>query len=403
MRAPNVELGIRPNRFTFIMLVAVNLFVGSMVGMERTILPVIGEREFGLASATAALSFIVSFGLSKALMNYVAGMLAERFGRKKVLLAGWCVGLAVPILVIAAHQWWVIVVANLFLGINQALAWSMTVNMKIDLVKPNERGFAIGLNEAAGYVGLSAAAAFTGYVASAYALRPDPFYWGLAFAAIGLLLSLAIRPTESHLQLHHRPGGSIEPHGAFKVFKLVSWNNKSLSGYSFSGLATNFKDGVAWGLFPLFLQDKGLEMSELAAIVAAYPISWGLFQLLTGALSDRWGRKPFIVMGMLLQGTGLLLFAISDTYMAWLSDALILGLGTAMVYPTLQASVSDAAEPSWRASALGVYRLWRDSGYAFGALFAGIAADIVSTDAAIAILALIPLTAGIQAVIGTKP
>ncbi|MGG1312677.1 MFS transporter [Cohnella laeviribosi] len=389
------RLGIRNNAFNFFMLVFTNLFVGSMVGMERTILPLIGEQEFGLASTSAALSFIVSFGFSKAIVNYFAGRLAEQFGRKKVLLAGWGFGFIVPLLVIAAHEWWVIIVANLFLGINQALTWSMTVNMKIDLVKSNERGLAIGLNEAAGYLGLSAAAGMTGYIASVSSLRPEPFLWGFGFTLAGFLLSLTVNSTEKHLKVQNGASLKQAEHSASAIMKLVTWKDRTLSSCAFSGLATNFKDGVAWGLFPLFLLDKGLTVGEIGVIVAVYPISWGTFQLLTGALSDKWGRKPLIVAGMTLQGLGLLSFAFSHSYSAWFNEAIVLGLGTAMVYPTLQATVSDVAGPSWRALAMGVYRFWRDSGYAFGALFAGFVADMIDAKAAIAILSLLPLAAGV--------
>lgn len=396
MTVVNPQLGIRNNAFTFFMLVLINLFVGSMVGMERTILPLIGEQEFGLASTSAALSFIVSFGFSKAIVNYLAGRLAEQYGRKKVLLAGWCIGFIVPILVIVAHEWWVIVVANIFLGINQALTWSMTVNMKIDLVKSKARGLAIGLNEAAGYLGLSAAAAFTGYIASISSLRPEPFIWGLGFALIGFLLSLTVKSTEQQLILHNVTNSTEPVHPGAMIIKMVTWKDSTLSSCSVSGLATNLKDGVAWGLFPLFLLDKGLTIGEIGVIVAAYPISWGTFQLITGALSDRWGRKPLIVTGMTIQGLSLMTFALSHNYTLWFIVAIILGLGTAMVYPTLQATISDVADPSWRASAMGVYRFWRDCGYAFGALFAGIIADIIDPQAAIAILAVLPLVAGIN-------
>ncbi|WP_373228628.1 MFS transporter [Cohnella sp.] len=402
MSNEHTRLGIRNNLFTFSTLVLVNLFVGSMVGMERTILPLIGEQIFGLASASAVLSFIVSFGFSKAIVNYFAGRLAERYGRKKILLVGWCIGFIVPILVIVAHDWWVIIVANLFLGINQALTWSMTVNMKIDLVKSNERGHAIGLNEAAGYLGLSAAAALTGYIASVSSLRPEPFLWGLGFAIIGFLLSLTVKSTEKHLKLQNGAGSNQTEHSAIMVIKMVTWKDRTLSSCSISGLATNLKDGVAWGLFPLFLLDKGLTIGEIGGVVAAYPISWGLFQLITGTLSDRWGRKPLIVLGMIIQGFGLFSIAISNNYTAWMIEAAVLGLGTAMVYPTLQATISDVAGPIWRASAMGVYRFWRDSGYAFGALLAGVVADLMNPAAAITILAILPLASGIQSMIRMK-
>jgi MFS family permease len=396
------RLGIRNNALTFAILVLVNLFVGSMVGMERTVLPLVGEQDFGLASTTAVLSFIVSFGFSKAIVNYFAGRLAERYGRKKILLVGWCIGFIVPILVIVAHEWWVIIIANLFLGINQALTWSMTVNMKIDLVNTKERGLAIGLNEAAGYLGLSAAAALTGYIASVSSLRPEPFLIGLGFVFVGFLLSLTVKSTETHLLIQQKDSKPQMEQSAFMIFNLVSWKNRTLSSCSISGLVTNFKDGVAWGLFPLFFLEKGLTIGEIGVIVAAYPTSWGAFQLVTGALSDRWGRKPLIVLGMIIQAFGLFSIAISKSYTAWMIEAIVLGLGTAMVYPTLQATISDVAGPSWRSSAMGVYRFWRDSGYAFGALFAGLVADLLDPTAAITILAMLPLAAGIQSMFRMK-
>lgn len=402
MNVEHPRLGIRNNALTFAILVFVNLFVGSMVGMERTVLPLVGEQDFGLATTSAVLSFIVSFGFSKAIVNYFAGRLAERYGRKKILLVGWCFGFFVPILVIFAHEWWVIIIANLFLGINQALTWSMTVNMKIDLVRTKERGLAIGLNEAAGYLGLSAAAALTGYIASVSSLRPEPFLIGLGFAFIGFFLSLTVKSTETHLLLQQKDSKGQMEQSAFMIFKLVTWKNRTLSSCSISGLATNFKDGVAWGLFPLFFLEKGLTIGEIGVIVAAYPTSWGAFQLVTGALSDKWGRKPLIVLGMILQALGLFLIAISNSYTAWMIEAVVLGLGTAMVYPTLQATISDVAGPSWRASAMGVYRFWRDSGYAFGALFAGVVADLLDPTAAITILAMLPLVAGIQSMFRMK-
>ncbi|MFC5471240.1 MFS transporter [Cohnella suwonensis] len=394
--------GIRQNALAFTMLIAVNLFVGSMVGMERTILPLIGEEEFQLASASATLSFIISFGFSKAIVNYFAGALAERFGRKKVLLTGWMIGFLVPLLVIFAQYWWVIVVANIFLGVNQALTWSMTVNMKIDLVKPNERGLAIGLNEAAGYIGLSAAAAISGYVASIYSYRPEPFILGLGFAFIGFILSIGVKSTEAYLSLQRV--SSIQPvyHSKGTIFKMVTWRNRTLSSCSIAGMATDLKDGLAWGLFPLFLSDRGLNIGEIGLVVSVYPTTWGAFQLVTGYMSDRWGRKPLIVTGMILQAIALIWIACSDALGEWIIGAFALGLGTALVYPTLQASISDVAEPTWRASAMGVYRFWRDCGYAFGALLAGLIADIVSPQWTIAILASIPLAAAFQSMIRMK-
>ncbi|GGG68572.1 MFS transporter [Paenibacillus radicis (ex Gao et al. 2016)] len=396
-----VKHGIKENIGTFSLLLIINLFVGSMVGLERTVLPLVGEKQFALASTSAALSFIVSFGLSKGIVNYFAGQIADRLGRKKVLILGWIIGFFVPLLVIVAHEWWVIVAANVFLGINQALTWSMTVNMKIDLVKANQRGLAIGLNEAAGYVGLSLAAMLSGYVAASYSLRPEPFLLGFVFIAIGLVLSLTVRSTEEHLRLQSVQQGKTSL-SAREIFWLASWKDRNLSSSTLAGIATNLKDGMAWGLFPLFLLMQGLSVGKSGLIIAAYPVAWGCCQLFTGYLSDRVGRKKLIVSGMILQGAAIWWILLSHSFPMWFTGSILLGLGTALVYPTLQAAISDVAQPHMRASIMGVYRFWRDIGYALGAILAGLLTDFINIYWAMGLVALLPLLAGIGASVRMK-
>ncbi|OPX00418.1 MFS transporter [Geobacillus proteiniphilus] len=392
------KIGIVENLFQFTLLVVINLFVGSMVGIERTVLPLLGEKQFGLASTSAALSFIISFGFSKAIVNYFAGQIADKFGRKRVLLLGWIVGFFVPILTIYAHAWWIIVIANILLGINQGLTWSMTVNMKIDIAKANQRGTAVGLNEFAGYSGVAIMAAVSGYIASFYSLRPEPFYVGIGIAVVGILLSSIVKDTEQHLKIQIRDNGTTtaDHHlSSREIFSLTTWKDKNLSSISFSGLATNLKDGMAWGLFPLYFSAVGLSVSEIGTIVAIYPAAWGFFQLFTGALSDKIGRKKLIAYGMWVQAFSLWFLLFVDSFSLWVLGAIFLGLGTAMVYPTLQAAIGDVASPNWRASSMGVYRFWRDSGYAFGALAAGAIADLLGVTWAIGIVALVPFLAGV--------
>jgi len=390
------KIGIRENLFQFLLLVVTNLFVGSMVGIERTVLPILGEEQFGLASTSAALSFIISFGFSKAIVNYFAGQIADKFSRKRVLLVGWIIGLFVPILIIFAHAWWVIVFANILLGINQGLTWSMTVNMKIDLSKANQRGTAVGLNEFAGYSGVAILAAVSGYVASSYSLRPEPFYIGIGIVIVGIILTLIIKDTGQHLKVQLQNNSTTTKNISSKeVFNLTTWKDKNLSTISFSGLSTNLKDGMAWGLFPIYFTTVGLSVSQIGTIVALYPAAWGFFQLFTGVLSDKIGRKNLITFGMWTQAIALWFILFVDSFFLWIIGAILLGLGTAMVYPTLQAAISDVAAPNWRASSMGVYRFWRDSGYAFGALLAGIIADVMGVTWAIGIVAVLPFIAGV--------
>ncbi|WP_379969681.1 MFS transporter [Ectobacillus sp. sgz5001026] len=400
-----IQIGLKENALFFSLLVLINLFVGSMVGLERTVLPLLGEKVFGLASASSALSFIVSFGFTKAIVNLMAGGIADRIGRKRVLLVGWTMGLFVPLLVIWAPSWWWIVVANMFLGINQGLAWSMTVNMKIDVVKSNQRGMAIGWNEFAGYSGVALASILSGYVATHYSLRPEPFYLGIVFSIIGLLLSFFTKDTGDYIKLQvqkHKQALPKEQLSTKEIFRKTTWKDQTLSSCSFAGLSTNLKDGMAWGLFPVFFLHSGLSISQIGVIVALYPAAWGFFQLFTGALSDRIGRKWLIASGMWIQASSIWWIVFTGTYTSWLVGAIALGLGTAMVYPTLQAAISDVAHPDWRASAMGVYRFWRDSGYAFGAILAGILTDLLNVTWSIGLVAFLPLLAGVNVAIRMK-
>jgi MFS family permease len=384
------RLGLGANRGQFALLVLVNAFVGAMVGQERAVLPLVAEREFGVAGATALLAFIASFGFVKALTNLAAGHFSERFGRRPLLIAGWLVGLAVPPLLMAAPSWGWIVFANVLLGVNQGLCWSTTVIMKIDLVGPKRRGLAMGLNEFAGYVAVAGAALLAGWIAStASALRPAAFAPGIAFALGGLLLSVfAVRETRGHAALEASAfGGGAEPKRLIEVLALASWKDRNLFGINQAGLVNNLNDGVVWGLVPVLLARSGLGVAEIAEVAALYPAVWGLAQLATGPLSDRVGRRLPIVLGMIVQAVAIAVFAAEPGFTAALAAATLLGLGTALVYPTLLAAVSDAAHPSWRASAVGVYRLWRDGGYVVGALGAGLLADAVGIPAAIATVA----------------
>jgi MFS family permease len=395
------RLGLRANWRQFWLLVLINAFVGAMVGLERTVLPLLAEREFGLASKGAALSFIITFGLAKALSNVAAGRLSESVGRKRVLIAGWVAALPVPFLVIWAPTWAWIVFANVLLGINQGLAWSTTVVMKIDLVGPERRGLAMGLNEFAGYLAVAVSAFATGAIAARYGLRPEPFYLGIAFASLGLALSLLfVRDTAAHASAESRMRGrphvtGVEGGSASEVFAQATWRNPALSSASQAGLVNNLNDGLAWGLFPLYFAAAGLPLREISILVALYPAAWGLAQLWTGALSDRWGRKGLIMGGMHVQGAALIAMTMSQGVLPWAAASVALGLGTAMVYPTLLAAVADVAHPSWRASAVGIYRLWRDLGYAVGAAAAGLLSDAFGMGAAIAAIGMLTIASGL--------
>lgn len=393
------RLGLRENWVQFALLVLVNAFVGGMVGIERAVLPLLAEQEFGLASKTAILSFIASFGVVKALSNLFAGRLSDRIGRKGVLIAGWLVGLPVPLIIMFAPSWGWIIFANVLLGVNQGLCWSTTVIMKIDLVGPARRGLAMGLNEAAGYLAVSLAALGAGYLAAAYALRPQPFILGIIFAVAGLLLSIFfVRESRGHaaIEAQQQGGGAAVAQPSFaQILLLTSWKDRALFAVSQAGMVNNLNDGMAWGLFPLYFALAGLSIGEVSVLAAIYPAVWGFAQLGTGALSDRLGRKWLISAGMLVQAGGIFVIMLTHSFWPWAGGAVLLGLGTALVYPTLLAAISDVAHPSWRASAVGVYRLWRDGGYAVGALLAGLLADALGLSWAIGVVGGLTLLSGI--------
>ena len=395
------KLGLKENWVQFSLLMLVNAFVGAMVGMERSILPAIAEEDFALKARGAILSFIVVFGLTKAATNYVAGRWSEKVGRKRVLVIGWLIATPVPFLLMWAPTWSWILAANVLLGVSQGLTWSMTVIMKIDLAGRKNRGLAMGFNEFAGYFAVALSAWGTGYIASVYGLRPEPFYLGLAFVAFGLLLSVfVVRETLDHVRVESAShGADDETLSAGEIFAQTSFRDPELSSVSQAGLVNNLNDGMAWGLFPLLFAAAGMTMAQIATLAALYPAFWGLGQLFTGAWSDRIGRKKLIVGGMWLQAGGIAVTALGGGFIAFAAGAVLLGLGTAAVYPTLLAAIGDVAAPSWRASAVGVYRLWRDSGYAVGALLAGLVADLFGLGAATWSIAALTFVSGLIAAI----
>jgi MFS family permease len=398
--APRVELGLRENAAQFSLLVCVNAFVGAMVGLERSTLPLVGRDEFGLASSAAVLSFIVAFGLAKAFTNLGAGALAARLGRRRLLKAGWTVALPVPLLILAAPWWAWVVAANVLLGINQGLAWSMTVVMKIDLVGPERRGLALGLNEAAGYGGVAIAAALSGWLAAHYAARDVLVVAGAVIAVTALALSvLFVRDTAAHValeQCRHAGGGDSEPPALSEAFADASYRVPALRACSQAGLVNNLNDALSWGLVPLFLATHGASPAQVGLVAGIYPGVWGLGQIWTGHWSDRVGRKPLIVAGMLVQAAALALLAASAGTVAVAAlAAVLLGAGTALVYPTLIAAISDAVTPVARAPTVGVYRFWRDMGYVAGALIAGLVADALGYSGAIAVVAALTAASGL--------
>jgi MFS family permease len=392
-----ITLGLGANWQQFSLLVLVNAFVGAMLGLERSLVPLIAAEEFGLTSISVTLSFIVSFGIVKAFANLFAGSTADRIGRKPLLVAGWLFGLPVPIIVIAAPSWGWIVFANILLGINQGLCWSSAVIMKIDLVGPIGRGRATGLNEFAGYLAMALSTIISGFVAAETALRPYPFYFGIGFALVGFTLSvLFVRETRDYAR--QEASQHIEPKEGVPSFntilRRVSWQDRRFFSLSQGGLVNNLNDVVIWGLLPLLAISAGISIERAAVLGSTYLGVWGIGQLVTGVLSDRIGRKPLITGGLWVQAVGIALFALTMNNTVWFFAAFVMGLGTAMVYPTLLAATSDLAHPSWRASALGVYRLWRDSGYAFGAIAGGILADVFSIQTAVLVIATLTIVSG---------
>lgn len=390
-------LGLRRNLPQFSLLVLVNAFVGGMVGIERSILPALAQDEFGLAERTAILSFIAVFGLTKAAANYFAGRLGDRWGRKPVLVGGWLIAAPVPFLLMWAPSWGWVIAANVFLGVSQGLTWSTAVIMKIDLAGPQSRGLAMGFNEFAGYFAVAIAAWATGYIAARYGLRPEPFYLGVVFLVCGLLLS-AFVVKETHGHAAHEALSSSKPTDKLsqgEIFRLTSWTDKNLSSATQAGLVNNLNDGLAWGLFPLIFAAAGLGLDAIGVLAGLYPAVWGVTQLITGGLSDKVGRKWLIAAGMWLQAAGIVAIALWWTFAGFAAGAVLLGLGTAMVYPTLLAAIGDVAHPTWRASAVGVYRLWRDLGYAVGAAIAGIVADLFGLSEAALVVAALTFLSGI--------
>jgi MFS family permease len=408
-----IKQGLRQNLSQFVILIVVNAFVGSMVGLEQTVVPLIGKDIFGIQSNAIILSFIASFGLVKALLNLYAGTLAERWGRKKVLIVGWLFGIPVPFILLFAPDWNWIVFANVLLGVNQALAWSMTVNMKIDLIGKEKRGLALGLNEFAGYLSVAIVGFATGYLASVYGLKPFPFYIGIAFAVIGTLLSwIVVRDTKQFILLEtknhdddddveHKESGLTESNNSqggltFKqVFAQTSWRNRTLLSVSQAGLVNNLVFGVSWGLFALYFASFNLNVNDIGFLKALHPAVWGILQLGTGTLSDKVGRKTLIYPGMLVQAAGIWVVLFANSMSGWIIGMSLLGVGTALVYPTLLAAISDVAHPQWRATSLGVYRFWRDLGFVFGAIGIGFLADRFGADIAINSVAWIALASGV--------
>ncbi len=397
--APAVlRLGLRENLAQFSLLVAVNALVGGMVGQERTVLPLLATRTFALGAFTASATFIVAFGATKAVANLATGALIDGIGRKPVLVAGWLVGVPVPLLLIWAPSWGWIIAANVLLGINQAMTWSTTVVMKIDLVGPARRGTALGFNEAAGYGAVSLTALATGAIAARYGLRPAPFFLGVAFAALGLgLSSLFVRETRAYAD--HEAAGTPERDdagdGFGAIFARATWRDPTLNALSQAGMVNNAVDGLAWGILPLLFAAGGESVEDIGILAAVYPGVWCVGQLVTGSWSDRVGRKPLIVAGMVVQGAALALMAAMTGFALWALGAGLIGVGTALVYPTLIASVGDVAHPTWRAKAVGVYRFWRDAGYVVGALLGGVVADLYDLRVAVMAMAVLSVLSGI--------
>lgn len=396
--ARQITLGLRSNVKQFSFLILINAFVGAMVGLERSILPMVAEHDFQLTSKVVLFSFILSFGIAKAFTNYWAGHLSDRYGRKPVLIGGWLMAIPVPFILLWAPDWDWIILANVLLGVSQGVTWSTTVIMKVDLVGSKQRGLAMGLNEFAGYAAVALSALAAGWVASSYGLR-DPFYLGIAYVGAGLLLSAAIiRETKHYAEYEaetlHRPDISIDQPRGWDVFCRTSFKDRNLSTISQAGMVNNLNDGMAWGLFPIVFAAANLNLKEIGGLVAIYPGVWGVTQIFTGILSDYLGRKWFIVGGMWVQALGIVMIALSTAFPGFMFGSVLLGVGTAMVYPTLLAAIGDVAHPSWRASAIGVYRLWRDLGYAVGALITGVAADLFGLKVAILIIAGITALSG---------
>ncbi|PKD16167.1 MFS transporter [Salegentibacter salinarum] len=389
----DIKLGLKENWKQFSLLVLVNAFVGGMVGLERSILPEIAEKEFGIAATSAILSFIVVFGVVKAITNYYAGALANRFGRKNLLVLGWIFAIPIPFILIYAENWNWIIVANVLLGINQGLAWSSTVVMKIDLVGEKQRGFAMGLNEFAGYFAVAVVAFLTGWIASEYGVRPYPFYLGIVLMILGLLFSIFfIKDTRHHVA---KEEGSSGMSRLKNIFWDTTWKDKNLGSVSQAGLINNLNDGMAWGLFPILLSGKGFNLEQIGIVTALYPAVWGIGQLFTGKMADIFSKKDMLFIGMLLQAIMLVILIWAETMTHFVILSSLLGWGTAMVYPTFLATIADNTHPQDRAKSIGIFRLWRDMGYAIGAVLTGVIADLVNIEAAIMLIGILTLISAI--------
>ncbi len=385
----SVKLGLKENWKQFTLLVIINAFVGGMIGLERTIIPQIAEADFGLAAKTAILSFIIVFGITKAITNYYTGTLANRIGRKNLLIVGWLFAIPVPIMLIYAPSWNWIMAANILLGINQGLTWSSTVVMKIDLVGEKDRGFAMGVNEFAGYLALAAIAYLTGWIANNYGLRPYPFYVGIGMAVVGLLLSwLFVKDTHKHVLLEATSSNIPK---LKKVFWETTWQHKNLGSITQAGLVNNLNDGMVWGLFPVLLVSKGFDLHQTGIIVATYPAVWGIGQLFTGKLADKYCKKTLLFLGMFLQALALLGMIGANTFSVFMILSSLLGIGTAIVYPTFLAAISDYTHPDQRPKSIGIFRLWRDLGYAIGAILTGLIADQFGLVAPILVIGILTL------------
>lgn len=392
-KTTTIKLGLRENISQFSLLVIINAFVGAMIGLERSILPQIAEQEFHLAAKSVILGFIVAFGISKALTNYLAGKYSDLYGRKKILIIGWLFTLPVPLLLMFAQSWNLIILANILLGIGQGLTWSTTVIMKIDLVGAKNRGFAMGINEFAGYLAVAVSALTTGYIAAHFGLRPQPFYLGFFYVLVGLFLSVVfVKETHGHAKSESLKTQTIS---SKEIFIKTSFKDKNLSSITQAGLVNNLNDGMAWGLFPVLLAQRGFSLSQIGGLVAVYPAVWGICQLFTGHLSDLWGRKKLIVWGMTIQAIAIFCIGFLSTEFSFIFGSILLGVGTALVYPTFLAGIGDVAHPTWRASAVGIYRLWRDLGYAIGAILSGATADIFGLNSAIYLVATLTFLSGI--------
>lgn len=404
MKSRPIKLGLRPNIQQFLILVLVNAFVGAMIGLEQTVVPLIGKSEFGIESSAIIVSFIASFGAVKAVLNLLAGNLSDKWGRKNVLVLGWLFGVPVPIILLFAPNWNWIIFANILLGVNQGLAWSMTVNMKIDLVGKSQRGLALGLNEFAGYVAVAVIGFSTGYLASTFGLKPYPFYIGIIFAILGLVISwIIVKDTKKFTSLEIKEdasdslkeGTNVNNLSFKEVFLQTSWKNRTLLAISQAGLINNLIFGVTWGLFTLYFASFAIGISEIGFLKALHPGIWGVLQLLTGTFSDKVGRKVLIYPGMIIQGIGVWVVLFTNFYWGWIAGMSLLGIGTAMVYPTLLAAISDVANPKWRATSLGVYRFWRDLGFVFGAVGIGFLADTLGLNTAFHLVAFLGIASGI--------